>query len=200
MPRRIPKKVWIAIPVFLVLFFLFALPRILSWSGTFLVAAEEPAKAEVIIVLAGDFTGQRVIRGATLAREGFAPLVLVSGPGRNYDRNEADLAIEFAVHRGYPESYFEPVHHRAHSTYEEALNMIAHVRKKGFRRVLLVTSDFHTRRAGRIYRRLAPDFDIRVVAAPTPGFEPSYWWLERESSKTWLYEWQKTVADMLPDA
>jgi uncharacterized SAM-binding protein YcdF (DUF218 family) len=183
---------------------LFLFPVLMVWSANFLIANEEPQKAEAIVVLAGDPSGQRVLKGAELARLGFAPLVLVSGPGRSYDRNEADLAIEFAVHRNFPPEMFRPVYNRAHSTYEEAIAMLDHMRPAGIRSFIVVTSDFHTRRAGRIYRRLARDARIRVVAAPTIGFEPRNWWTEREARKTWLYEWQKLVADtvggMLPDA
>lgn len=200
---RVSRRVWIGIPAALLLF-LFFFPSVMVWSANFLISAEEPHKAEAIVVLAGDPSGQRMLKGAELARLGYAPVVLVSGPGRNYDRNEADLAIEFAVHRGYPPDILRPVYHYAHSTYEEAQAMLKHMREKGVRSFIVVTSDFHTRRSGRIYRRLARDANIRVVAAPTAGFEPKRWWMEREARKTWLYEWQKLVADtlagILPDA
>lgn len=148
-------------------------------------------------MLAGDVTGNRVLKAAELARQGFVPIVLVSGPGKSYDHNEADLAIEFATNRGFPSSYFEPVRHEADSTQEEAVNMLAYMRRKGIKRFLLVTSDFHTRRSGRIYRRLAPEAEIHVVAAPTDAFDAAGWWRHRESRKTWLYEWQKIVANYL---
>lgn len=171
----------------------FAVP----YSGKFLVSAEAPRKAEAVLVLAGDYGGNRLLKAAELVKQGWAPVALVSGPGKSYDRNEADLAVEFATNRGWPKSYFEPVPHVAHSTQEEAVNMLAYMRKKGIKRFLLVTSDFHTRRAGRIYRRMAPEAEIHVVAAPTPDYEPGGWWRSRQSRKTWLYEWEKMIADYL---
>ncbi len=169
----------------------------IPYSGKFLVSAEAPTKAEAAIVLAGDWTGNRLLKAAELVKAGHVPVALVSGPGQSYDRNEADLAIEFAVNRGWPAAYFEPVRHVAHSTQEEAVNMLAYLRRKNIKRFLLVTSDFHTRRSGRIYRHLAPEAEIHVIAAPTNEFVPESWWSNRESRKTWLYEWQKMIANYL---
>jgi uncharacterized SAM-binding protein YcdF (DUF218 family) len=61
----------------------------------------------------------------------------------------------------------------------------------------LVTSDYHTARAARIYRAAAPDLDMRVVAAPDNYFRADGWWHNREGRKTFVVEWLKTVANAL---
>lgn len=146
-------------------------------------------------MLAGDYGGDRILKAASLVRDGFAPRVYVSGPSSAYGHNEADLAIEFAVQRGFPASYFAPVRHEAHSTREEAVNLWHHLEQNGVRQFIVVTSDFHTRRSGRIYRAVAPQAKVLLVAAPTPEFSPSTWWHKRQARKVWYTEWQKTVAD-----
>jgi uncharacterized SAM-binding protein YcdF (DUF218 family) len=65
----------------------------------------------------------------------------------------------------------------------------------GVKRVLLVTSNYHTRRAGWIFRRAAPEMEIFVVAAPDEYFRPEDWWKSREAEKTFAFEWMKTVAE-----
>jgi uncharacterized SAM-binding protein YcdF (DUF218 family) len=61
----------------------------------------------------------------------------------------------------------------------------------------LVTSNFHTRRAARTFRALAPDIEVHVVAAPDQYFTPGGWWKEREGRKTFFMEWAKTVGAWL---
>ena len=168
---------------------------ILAALGGYLVKAGPPQKADIALVLGGDFSGNRILKAAELVRQGYVPKVLVSGPAGIYDFFECDLEIPFAVKRGYPESYFEHLEHHAHSTKEEAAVLIPDLRRTGAKSILLVTSDFHTRRAGAIFRTAAPDLTWTIVAAPDPYFTPAAWWRNREARKTFLIEWMKTVAE-----
>ena len=71
--------------------------QILGALGAYLVQAVPPQKADAALVLAGDGWGNRILTAAQLARDGFFPKVLVSGPDGAYGNNECDLAIPFAV-------------------------------------------------------------------------------------------------------
>ncbi|HXM41591.1 MAG TPA: YdcF family protein [Bryobacteraceae bacterium] len=163
--------------------------------GRLLVRDEGPAHADMAVVLAGDYYGNRVVRAAELVKQGYVPKVLVSGPNMLYGFYECDLEIAFAVKRGYPESWFIRAPNEAHSTREEAATIVTDLRRRGVHRFLLVTSDFHTARAGRIYRAAAPDLNVRVVAAPDRYFRADGWWRNREARKLFLMEWMKTVAN-----
>jgi uncharacterized SAM-binding protein YcdF (DUF218 family) len=165
--------------------------------GRVLVRDEGPAHADIAVVLAGDYSGYRIARAAELAKQGYVPSVLVSGPHMLYGLYECDLAIPFAVKLGYPESWFIRSPNEALSTREEAFAILADLRRRGVHRFLLVTSDFHTARAARIYREVAPDLGIRVVAAPDGYFHADGWWRNREGRKIFLIEWLKTVANAL---
>jgi uncharacterized SAM-binding protein YcdF (DUF218 family) len=147
----------------------------------------------VVLVLAGDSYGNRILKGAELVREGYAPKALISGPEGVYGLHESDLAIPFAVRAGYPESYFLSFPHAAKSTREEAEASESELHRLGAHRVLLVTSVYHTRRAGNLFRSVVPDITFIVVAAPDPYFTPGGWWHQREARKTFLMEWTKTV-------
>jgi uncharacterized SAM-binding protein YcdF (DUF218 family) len=165
--------------------------------GAYLVQAGPPEKADAALVLAGDGWGYRVLTAAQLERDGFVPKVLVSGPNGAYGLYECDLAIPFAVKRGYPESYFVHMEHSARSTVTEAQAVLPVIRQMGLKRIIVVTSNFHTRRAGAIFRKAAPDLTILVVAAPDENFTTDGWWHNREGQKTFLYEWEKTVANWI---
>ena len=162
--------------------------------ASYLVRAEEPVRADIAVVLAGDGYGERVLKGAELVRQGFTAKVLVSGPEGIYGYNEAELAIPFAIRHGYPESWFAPLPHKAMSTREEAAAVAPELRRRGVRRCLLVTSNYHTRRAGGIFRSAAPDLEFRVIAAEDRLFRADRWWRSREGQKRFVMEWMKTIA------
>jgi uncharacterized SAM-binding protein YcdF (DUF218 family) len=162
-----------------------------------LIGAEPPKKCDAILVLAGDVSGLRMTQAARLAREGFAPVVLVSGPVQFYGQNEADMAIAYMVNRGYPAPLFQPCRLEAESTFAEAIAFRDSECARGLRSLLLVTSDYHTARARRIFRRVFPNLELNVVAAPDRAFRLPDWWHSRESRKTVFLEWSKTFADWL---
>lgn len=165
--------------------------------GRLLVRDDGPARADMAVVLAGDFYGNRILRAAELVKQGYVPKVLVSGPYGLYGNYECDLEIKFAVQRGYPENWFVRAPNEALSTRQEAAAILPDLRRLGVHRFLLVTSDYHTARAARIYRAAVSGLEMRVVAAPDCYFRPGGWWRNREGQKVFLLEWMKTVANLL---
>jgi uncharacterized SAM-binding protein YcdF (DUF218 family) len=162
--------------------------------GRYLVRAEPAVPADMIVVLAGDFTGNRILTAADLVRRGIAPKALVSGPSGAYGLHESDLAIQFAVRHGYPPIYFIALPNDARSTRDEAAMILAALDQRHVHRVDIVTSDYHTRRAGAIFRAQSHGLEIHMVAAPDQYFTANGWWENREGRKTFLLEWLKTVA------
>ena len=167
----------------------------MGWMGAFLVEGESPSRADLVVVLAGD--PYRILKAAELVKEGYAPKVLVSGAAGFYGLHESDLAIPFAVKRGFPASCFISFPHEAHSTEEEARAIWPELRKRNVHRVLVVTSDYHTRRALHVLRARWPDIDVRVVAAPDEFFSAYGWWHTREGRKTFFLECSKTLTSLV---
>lgn len=172
----------------------------LPWFGRALIHDEGPAKAEIAVVLAGDDSGHRVEKAAELVRDGYVPALLVSGPAY-YGIHECDAAIALAVRKGYPAAWFIPLPNETHSTREEASVILQELRRRGIHSFLLVTSDYHSARAARIYRAaieaMGGGFQMRVVAAPDEYFRADSWWRNREAQKTVFFEWAKTLAAAL---
>ncbi len=136
--------------------------------GAVLTDAGPPQKADIAIVLGGDGKGNRILTAARLCQEGYVPKVLVSGPAGIYGNFESDLAIGFAVKHGYPESDFINFHNNVTSTRAEARSLLAELRRLGVHKYLLVTSDYHTARASRIFRHAGPDLEEHRFQPPTP--------------------------------
>jgi uncharacterized SAM-binding protein YcdF (DUF218 family) len=191
------KRFWLAGGGLIVLLLIVFHSPILAAAGSALVLDEPAQKADIVLVLGGDGYGFRIHKAATLVQQGFAPHAMISGPGGFYGLHECELAIPFAVKAGFPESYFIHAENEALSTTEEAQVIVPRIRNLGARSVLLVTSDFHTRRAARVFRKAAPDLKFTVVAAPGHEFTPQGWWRSRQGQKIALLEWTKTVASYL---
>ena len=168
---------------------------ILAGLGSYLVKDSPPQKADAAFVLAGDASGNRILKGGELVREGYVPIAVISGPQGNYGYYECDLAIPFAERAGYPASYFLRFPNSALSTRDEAAQGAAKLRGMGAHRVILVTSNYHTRRALPLFQAAAPEIQFTMVGAPDRYFTPNGWWHNREGEKTFIIEWMKTIAN-----
>ncbi len=197
MAGRHPVKIRLIVAAAVVAVLVLAHSVWMGWMGAWLVQADQPFRADIIAVLSGDPYGQRILKAAELVRQGFAPRVLVSGAPGFYDLHESDLAIPFAVRRGYPREWFIAFPHDGHSTDEEARAVVPELERRGVHRLIVVTSDYHSRRARRIFRAVAPQIELRMVTVPDEYFKPDGWWRSREGRKTFFLEWTKTFAGLV---
>ena len=169
--------------------------------GDALIHDDGPAKADIAVVLAGDFWGNRIVKGGQLVRLGYVPAALVSGPAGFYGHYECEPAIAYAVGQGFPAGWFIPFPNNARSTQEEAWAILPELHRRNTHRLLLVTSDYHTRRALRIFnrteRRMGGAMEVRAVAAPDEEFHPDSWWRSRQGQKVAFMEWTKTLGQEL---
>jgi uncharacterized SAM-binding protein YcdF (DUF218 family) len=170
-------------------------PRI----GYSLICSQTPRQADLIVVLGGDFWGSRVFKAADLALEGYAPLVLISGPPYgSAGRPEGEFAIEYLARHGYPRQFFAVFGHHARSTIDEAIALGPELRRRQVKRVILVTSDYHSRRAD-IVIRLFCNSGIQFISVPAsdPQYKPDLWWDDPQSRKTFFSEWSKIAGSVL---
>jgi uncharacterized SAM-binding protein YcdF (DUF218 family) len=169
--------------------------KILWTMGAVLVNSQTPEKSDVVLVLAGDNAGRRVGEGVQLVKDGYAPKLLISGPFKVYGVQDSILAAQYAQKLGLRPDQTIPILRDYLSTSDEAHTIVPLLRQMGVHKYLLVTSQYHTGRAGRVFRRVGPDLEFRTVAAPDPRWCRGYWWTQRECQKTWLLEATKNVAD-----
>ena len=169
--------------------------------GHALIRDDGPAKADIAVVLAGDYWGNRILKGGELVHLGYVPAALVSGPSGFYGQYECEPAIAYAVRQGSKAEWFIPFPNSARSTQEEASAILPELHRRDTHLMLLVTSDYHTGRALRIFRRterrMGGRIQIRAVAAPDEEFHPDSWWRSRQGQKVVFMEWTKTLAEAL---
>jgi DUF218 domain len=157
-------------------------------SGGFLVV-NQPEKSDVIVVLAGE-TDARPARGLALLDQGYAPQMILDVPASNkiYQWSQPELAQKYI--EGLPQGRQIAVCAiHGLSTKDEADDVQGCLQSLGARRVLLVTSDFHTRRALSVFRRRAPLHEYSVAAAFDSREFGVRWWQHREWAKVNFYEW-----------
>lgn len=176
----------------LCLLFLVYLARhpLLRMAGSFWIVDEGPVASDVIVVLGDDnYDGDRATRAAELLKAGWAPRIVASGRGLRSYASIAELEEHDLTDRGVPISAIVRFAHRAEDTREEAAAISQLASSHGWKRIILVTSNFHARRARYIYQRsLAPGTVLRVVAARDRDFDPDNWWTTREGIKIFAHE------------
>jgi uncharacterized SAM-binding protein YcdF (DUF218 family) len=179
--------------VFLVIFaFVIYLARypILRFAGNFWVVDESPQTSDAIVILSDDdYDAVRASRAADLYRSSWAPRIVASGRALRPYASIAELMQRDLTDRGVPATAVVRFPNRARNTLEEAGAVSEFLSTHGWRKIIVVTSNYHTRRARFIYEHaLAPGTELRVVAAPDPSYDPNSWWRTREGVKTFFYE------------
>ena len=164
---------------------------ILQFAGELLIVEDPMQPSDVLIVLGGDnLHGDRAARAAELYRGRWAPRVVASGPPLRSYASEADLTYKDLSERGVPADALIRLAHSAQNTHEEAQAIRRLVAARGWERVLIVTSNYHTRRSRYIFRRVLPaSVQVCVVSAPDHDFDSSTWWHTRRGQKLFLDEW-----------
>ena len=138
-----------------------------------------------------------MLKAAELRKQGFASRILLGSPTRWYGREEGELGRQYGISRGYPPEWFEVLYFRAQSTREEVQKIKPELQRRRVHRLIAVTSDFHTRRAGKLLRdALEPAIVVRIVAAPYAYFTPDDWWKSSEGRKTVFAELTKIVTNV----
>lgn len=163
---------------------------LLRLAGRFWIVEDAPQPSDAIVVLGDDnYLGERAARAADLYHAGWAPRVVASGRYLRSDAGIAELIERDLVADGVPVGTIVRFPQRAENTREEAAALARLFAEHGWRRILLVTSNYHTRRARYICERLfPPGTELRVVPASDSGYNPDSWWESRSGWKIFFQE------------
>jgi uncharacterized SAM-binding protein YcdF (DUF218 family) len=182
--------------LFLIFFFGFlgvlyvARHPLLRFAGEFWVVDEPAAPSDVLIVLGDDnYEADRAFHAAELYREKVAPVVVASGRMLRQNVSLADVMEHDLESFGVPATAIVKLAHRAENTREEATEAERLIVSRRWKRVIVVTSNYHARRARFIYERILPsDVTVHVSGARDSQFDPSTWWETRQGQKLFLSE------------
>jgi len=182
--------------LFLMLFFGFlallyvARHPLMRLAGQFWVVDEPATQSDALIVLGDDnYSADRAFHAAELYREGIAPIVVASGRMLRQNVSIADVMEHDLESFGVPATSIVKLTQRAENTREEAVETARLIHSRGWKRVLVVTSNYHARRARFIFGRVLPSsVSLRVSGARDSEFDPSRWWETRQGQKLLLLE------------
>ncbi len=163
---------------------------ILRFAGNSWVTEDPLERADALLVLSDDnFNGDRAARAAQLFQQAMAPVVVASGRRLRSYAGIGELMEHDLEAHGVPKGAILVFAHTAESTREEAEQLRGLASERGWRRVIVVTSNVHARRARYIYRRVfPPQVDVRVGAAADKTFDPDSWWENRTGVKQMFLE------------
>jgi hypothetical protein len=158
-----------------------------------------PSHAEVAVVLDGTPEGvaARFDTAMNLLKEGRVEHVMVSvGKVNVWGKWFPDM-VEDYIKGTYGQEIASRVtlcQMNTDSTQEEALALRGCLRERDWRSVLVVTSDYHTRRTRHIWRKTYDSsYAISVYGVKDGDFDAESWWRSRHYAKTWLLETSKLV-------
>lgn len=128
---------------------------LLLLAGNLLIAEDPAQPSDAIIVIGGDHKPERVKRAVELYTQGYAPRVILSAgtivPEGDESLAEAEVMRRQALALGLPEAAIV-METASRSTFENAWYSRALSRQYNFHSILLVTSQFHSARAKRIFQ------------------------------------------------
>lgn len=161
-------------------------------AGSYLIV-DAPRPSDTILVLAGE-TNHRPARALELLSQGYADHILIDVPAHTkiYEFSQIDLAERYV--RDLPQGASVTVCPiQGLSTKDESRDAAQCIAGLGAKSVLIVTSDFHTRRALSIYQHEFPNYKYSVAASRDAEEFGAKWWTHRQWSKTFIDEWLRLL-------
>jgi uncharacterized SAM-binding protein YcdF (DUF218 family) len=161
-------------------------------AGSFLIV-DAPRRSDAILVLAGE-TDRRPQRALELLSQGYGRRVVLDVPtnAKLYEFTQIELAQNYIEDLPQPAPVsICPI--TGLSTKDESREAEKCLQREGAKSVLIVTSDFHTRRALGVFRREFPEREYSVAAARNDEGFGSRWWTHRQWAKTFVDEWLRLI-------
>lgn len=166
---RVAQVVTAVVAVYVIVFH----TNLIWWMASPLKLSAPPTKADAIVVFAGGVgesgragggAQERLRQAIDLYKGGYAPYLVFSS-GYVYSFREAESMRALAIDQGVPASVIV-LEERATNTYQNVRFVDDILRDHRWRRILLVSSPYHMRRAVLVWRKQAPD--LEVVPTPVP--------------------------------
>ena len=198
------RKIWIWSVVLLLMLGLF-----LIFGGRFLVYRKvDSANVETLIVPLMGGLPDRSLEAAALYRETHQAALLFVAPidPEKYFMDSLSIPMastaeqfrEVMIQLGVPPQKVTYLRGPATSTMDEADKVEAYLRSDAsVKRVVIVTSSFHSRRAFRIFRDRFEKAGVRITINVSPSrytdFNPVTWWRRKNDASVVVTEWLKII-------
>ena len=195
--------------------YLFYAP-ILTAIGSFIVNDENPVRSDAIVVLnSGVEYYPRLIESASLYNRGFAQKIVINGNRKTdvlralekkgfeaccpWYENSLRILSLYGVPRG---SVIQISAEDAYDTISEAEAVGNELVSKGLKRIIITTSQYHSRRAGFIWKKIFKNrLSVCTIPAKTDPYTPNAWWKEgrqirwvlAEYGAWFYYTWKRLI-------
>lgn len=157
--------------------------HLLASAGRWLDVGEPPQPSDYVMVLGGD-EQMRPFVAAALVKAGFARKALASKIGDPHEQRERilppthEVIRQVLLHRGVAPDDVVILDRQSVHTFDETQALADFLQSVPDCRVIVVTSDFHTRRTRWVMRRVLGERAARLtfVSAPSEEYVLERWW------------------------
>lgn len=203
--RGILKKIFILCGLTLLTLTVWSHHRsILIFLGNYLVYEDPLQKADAIAVICGEFPF-RILEALDMYQAGYAPLIIVCSKEeferlqhlKKFKRGYGYLAYNKmgTFQEGVPEQALLVLDEPGNSTEQELIQLYQFLVKRKMTRVILVSSNYHTRRVMNLFNLIARNQITSIVRASrySKFVDPERWWLAYWSVEFVYLEYLKLV-------
>lgn len=142
----------------------------------FLISNDRLMKADAIIVLEGDGLA-RIPHGAQLFREGWAPLVVLSGANDTPPHSiVVSKMLPYLLEAGVPRDAVI-LEEKSQNTREQGVEVVRMARERGWKRIILVASHYHQYRAYLTFLKALQESGYELALINSPARDLS--WFEK---------------------
>jgi len=154
----------------------------------FLIVHEIPEKADIIIVLNGHQTKNRLDHALALYNQGYAPKILIAGSWELEKETGINLGKVYLRQKGLTEDDVL-LENQSRSTEENAIYVSRLLKENNMNSFILVTSPAHTLRARQEFRKVIPKTMHWKTSAEVKDLNVESWWKEIVTAREVFYEY-----------
>lgn len=167
---------------------------VLLFLGYWLSPQGKLVGSDAIVAISGGQTNTRAEEAVLLYQQGLAPVLVFSGAALDTSGpSNAQAMRQVALRAGVPNRAII-LEEDATTTTENALGVAKIASQMGWRKVILVTSPYHQRRAQLEFSRHLKGQQIISHSSTDEEWRRSKWWATPKSTNLTLQEVQKLVA------
>jgi len=151
--------------------------------GDYLDVGVEPQKVEALYVLGGS-PHDRGLAAIEIFKDSLSEMFVCTGGNIHgtlvaygVDMKESELSARFLQNQGLPSNKICTLSSST-STFEESIEILGDCKSKGYRKIAVISSAYHTRRVRWIFERKfeGSGIEVFVFSAPPTNYDPDEWW------------------------
>lgn len=183
-------------------------PFILRSYAEFFTINNYTKGADAVLILGGS-ADTRAKKAIELYRNGYAKNILITQPKPPIKEYEDIIVSDFDNMKDILKfekveyNIVEDINGGAKSTFDEARDLIIYLNKHPFERVIIVTDNFHTRRAKYAFDKIFNNSEcktiIEIAGATNQIYDESNWWKTERGLNAYVSEGFKYIIYLIND-